>query len=74
VIECVLYRTDSEAEAANKFEDLIELTQATLPEWEGSRMNMFVAYFSSKKVASRVGLDVRKSGDHFDVVVSVRPK
>ena len=74
VIECVLYRTDSEAEAANKFEDLIELTRASLPEWEGSRMNMFVAYFSSKKVTSLVGLDVTKSGDHFDVVVSVRPK
>ena len=74
VIECVLYRTDSEVEAANKFEDLIELTQATLPEWEGSRMNMFIAYFSSKKVASLVGLNVTKSGEHFDVVLSVRPK
>lgn len=74
VIECVLYRTDSEVEAANKFEDLIELTRATLPEWEGSRMNMFVAYFSSKKVTSLVGLDVTKSGDHFDLVLSVRPK
>jgi len=74
VIECVLYRTDSEAEAANKFEDLMELTRATLPEWEGSRMNMFVAHFSSEKVTSLVGLDVRKSGDHFDVVLSVRLK
>ena len=74
VIECVLYRTDSEAEAANKFEDLMELTRATLPEWEGSRMNMFVAYFSSEKVTSLVGLDVTKSGDHFDVVLSVRLK
>jgi hypothetical protein len=74
VIECVLYRTDSEAEAANKFEDLIELTQATLPEWEGNRMNMFVAYFSSKKVSTLVGLDVPKTGDHFDVILSVRPK
>jgi len=74
VIECVLYRTDSEVEAANKFEDLIELTQATLPDWEGSRLNMFVAYFSSKKVTPRVGLDVTKSGEHFDVVLSVRPK
>ena len=74
VIECVLYRTDSEAEAANKFEDLIELTQATLPEWEGSRMNMFVAYFSSEKVSTLVGLDVPRTGDHFDVVLSVRPK
>jgi hypothetical protein len=35
---------------------------------------MYVAYFSSKKVTSLVGLDVTKSGDHFDVVVSVRPK
>jgi TIR domain len=74
VIECVLYRTDSEVEAANKFEDLIELTRATLPEWEGNRLNMYVAYFSSKKVTSLVGLNVVKSGDHFDVVVSVRPK
>jgi hypothetical protein len=74
VIECVLYRTDSEVEAANKFEDLIELTRATLPEWEGSRMNMFVAYFSSKKATSLVGLEVTKSGDHFDLVLSVRPK
>jgi hypothetical protein len=74
VIECVMYRTDSEAEATNKFEDLIELTQATLPEWEGSRMNLFVAYFSSKKVKSLVGLDVTKRGDHFDLVLSVRPK
>jgi TIR domain len=74
VIECVLYRTDSEVEAANKFEDLIELTKATLPEWEGNRLNMFVAYFSSKKVTSIVGLDVKKIGEHFDVVLSVRPK
>lgn len=74
VIECVLYRTDSEVEAANKFEDLIELTRATLPEWEGNRMNMYVAYFSSKKVTSLVGLNVTKIGDHFDVVLSVRPK
>jgi hypothetical protein len=74
VIECVLYRTDSEVEATNKFEDLIELTQATLPEWEGNRMNLFVAYFSSKKVTSLVGLDVVKSADHFDVILSVRPK
>ena len=74
VIECILYRTDSEAEAANKFEDLIELTQATLPEWEGSRVNMFVAYFSSKKATSLVDLNVKKSGDHFDVVLSVHPK
>ena len=74
VIECVLYRTDSEVEAANKFEDLIELTRATLPEWEGNRLNMYVAYFSSKKVISLVGLNVVKSADHFDVVLSVRPK
>jgi len=74
VIECVLYRTDSEVEAANKFEDLIELTQASLPEWEGHRMNMYVAFFSSKKVSSLVGLNVVKSGDHFDVLLSVRPK
>ena len=74
VIECVLYRTESEVEAANKFEDLIELTQATLPGWEGNRMNMFVAYFSSKKVSTHVGLDVAQRGDHFDVLLSVRPK
>jgi len=74
VIECVLYRTDSEGEAANKFEDLIELTRASLPDWEGHRMNMYVAYFSSKKAASLVGLNVFHRGDHFDVVVSVRPK
>jgi hypothetical protein len=74
VIECVLYRTDSEVEAANKFEDLIELTRSTLPEWEGNRLNMYVAYFSSKKVTTLVDLNVAKSGDHFDVVLSVRPK
>ena len=74
VIKCVLYRTESEAEAADKFEDLIELTRASLPEWEGNRMNMFVAYFSSKKVSALVGLNVNNSGDHFDVVLSVRPK
>lgn len=74
VIECVLYRTESEAEAADKFEDLIELTQATLPGWEGNRMNMFVAYFSSKKVSTLVGLDVARRADHYDVVLSVRPK
>lgn len=74
VIECVLYRTESEVEAANKFEDLIELTRATLPDWEGNRMNMYVAYFSSKKVPSLVGLNVFQRGDHFDVVLSVRPK
>jgi len=74
VIECVLYRTDSEAEAANKFEDLIELTQATLPEWQGNRLNMFVAYFSNKKVTTHVGLDVAQRSEHFDVVLSVRPK
>jgi len=74
VIECVLYRTDSEVEAANKFEDLIELTRTTLPDWDGNRLNMYVAYFSSKTVASLVGLNVVKRGDHFDVVLSVRPK
>jgi hypothetical protein len=74
VIECVLYRTDSEVEAANKFEDLIELTRATLPEWDGKRLNMYVAYFSSEKVASLVGLNVTQRGDHFDVILSVRPK
>ena len=36
VIECVVYRTESEVEAANKFEDLIELTQAVLPGWKGA--------------------------------------
>ena len=74
VIECVLYRTDSEVEAANKFEDLIELTKATLPEWKGNRMNMYVAYFSSKKVSTHVGLNVAQRGDHFGVTLSVRPK
>jgi len=74
MIECVLYRTDSEVEAANKFEDLIELTRAALPEWEGSRINMYVAYFSSKKATSLVDLNVTKSGDQFDIVLSVRPK
>ncbi len=73
VIECVLYRTDSEAEATNRFEDLIELTQASLPDWEGNRLNLFNAYFSSKKVAPLVGLNVTNSGDHFDVALSVRP-
>jgi len=74
VIECVLYRTDSEAEAANKFEDLIDLTQATLPDWQGNRMNMFVAYFANKKVSTHVGLNVAQRGDHYDVLLSVRPK
>lgn len=74
VIECVLYRTNSEVEAANKFEDLIDLTRTALPDWEGNRMNMYVAYFSSKKETSLVGLNVTQSGDHLDVVLSVRPK
>jgi hypothetical protein len=74
VIKCVLYRTESEVEAADKFENLIELTRATLPEWEGNRLNMYVAYFSSKKENSLVGLNVYEKGDHFDVVLSVRPK
>jgi hypothetical protein len=72
VIECVLYRTDSEVEAANRFEDLIDLTQATMPEWEGHRLNLFNAYFSSSKTSSLVGLETTKIGDHYDVVISVR--
>jgi hypothetical protein len=35
---------------------------------------MYVAYFSSKKETSLVGLNVTQSGDHLDVVLSVRPK
>ncbi|MFN0166317.1 MAG: TIR domain-containing protein [Bryobacteraceae bacterium] len=72
VIKCVLYRTDSEVEAANRFEDLIDLTQATMPEWEGHRLNLFTAFFSSSKTSSVVGLGARKVGDHYDVTISVR--
>jgi len=74
VIQCVLYRTDSEIEAARRFEDLIEITGAVLADWERHRLNMYVANFSNDKVASLVHLNVYKRGDQFDVLVSVRPK
>lgn len=80
-IECVLYRTDSEAEAADKFEDLIDLVQTALPDWKGSRMNMFNAFFrktqdNSNGLPARplvnVNLGVTRSGDNFSVTLSVR--
>jgi hypothetical protein len=74
VIECVLYRTESEVEAANKFEDLIDLTQAVLPGWEGRRMNMFWAYVSSDNAAAMVSFNVFQRSGHYDVLASVRPK
>ena len=74
VIECVVYRTESEVEAANKFEDLIELTQAVLPGWQGGRMNMFVASVSNDNAAALVLFNVFHRSGHYDVVVSVRPK
>jgi hypothetical protein len=74
VIECVVYRTESEVEAANKFEDLIELTQAVLPGWKGGRMNMFVASVSNDNAAALVLFNVFQRSGHYDVVVSVRPK
>ena len=72
VIECILYRTSSEAEAEEKLEDLIELTQASLPDWEGGRINLFNAFFSSKKSTSLVRLGAAKSADRFEVELSVR--
>jgi hypothetical protein len=74
VIECVVYRTESEVEAANKFEDLLELTQAVLPGWKGDRMNMFVASVSNDNAAALVLFNVFQRSGHYDVVVSVRPK
>jgi hypothetical protein len=74
VITCVMYRTRSEVEAANKFEDLIELTQAVLPGWKGGRMNMFVASVSNDGAAARVLFNVIQSSGDYDVVVAVRPK
>jgi hypothetical protein len=68
-----LYRTESEVEATNKFEDSIELVQATLPDWEGHRLNLYQAFFSSKSATPVIGLGVSKSGDHLDVKISVRP-
>jgi hypothetical protein len=69
-----VYRTESEVEAANKFEDLIELTQAVLPGWKGGRMNMFVASVSNDGAAARVLFNVIQSSGDYDVVVAVRPK
>jgi hypothetical protein len=74
VIECVLYRTESEVEAANKFEDLIELTQAVLPGWKGRRVNMFGAYVSNDNAAALVVFNVFQRSGHYNVVVSVRSK
>lgn len=74
VIECVVYRTESEVEAANKFEDLIELTQAVLPGWKGGRMNIFVASVSNDNAAALVLFNVFQRSGNYDVVVSVRPK
>ena len=74
VIECVVYRTESEVEAANKFEDLIELTQAVLPGWKGDRVNMFWASVSNDNAAALVLFNVFQRSGHYDVVVSVRPK
>lgn len=74
VIECVVYRTESEVEAANKFEDLIELTQAVLPGWKGGRISMFVASVSNDNTAALVLFNVFRRSGHYDVVVSVRPR
>jgi hypothetical protein len=74
VIECVVYRTESEVEAANKFDDLIDLTQAVLPGWEGHRMNLFWAYVSSDNAAAMVSFNVFQRSGHYDVLASVRPK
>ena len=40
-----------------------------MPEWEGHRLNLFNAYFSSSKTSSLVGLGATKIGDHYDVVI-----
>jgi hypothetical protein len=80
-IECVLYRTSSEAEAADKFEDLIDLVRGALPDWKGSRLNMFNAFFTktSGDVGDPLGtshvninLGVVHSGDNYDVTLTVR--
>ena len=73
VIECTVYKTNSEVEAVNKFEDLIDVVQNALPEWEGDRMNLFVAFFSSKKTPTKVGLDVTARAGQYEVTLSVRP-
>jgi hypothetical protein len=72
-IECVLYRTSSEGEAAEDFEDLIDIVQAALPDWKSSRLNMFNAFFrKAPEDAVNVKLGVSHLGDHYDVTVSVR--
>jgi len=74
VIECVVFRAESEVEAADKFEDLIELTQSVLPGWKADRLNMFVASVSNDNAAALVLFNVFQRSGHYDVVVSVRPK
>ena len=72
-IECVLYREISEGEAADDFENLIDIVQAALPDWKGSRLNLFNAYFSkAPDDAVDVTLGVSHRGDHYDITVSVR--
>ena len=72
VVECVVYRTDSEVQAADKFEDLIALVQKALPAFTGNRVNAFRAAFSGAGTTPVVALGVTASGDHYDVELSVR--
>jgi hypothetical protein len=75
-IECVLYRSDSEVEAADKFEDLIDIVRGVLPNWSFSRLNFFRAFFRNDQAAGGptviVDLGVDRRGDNYDNVLSVR--
>ncbi len=72
-IECILYRTSSEAEATDKFDDLIDIVQAALPAWKGERLNLFNGYFrSASQPKVNVALGVSHSGADYDVKLSVR--
>ena len=51
-IECTLYRSSTEAEAAEKFEDILNILQAALPEWKLSRLNLFRAFFAKGKTSA----------------------
>ena len=74
-IECVLYRTSSESEAAEKLEDLIDLMQAALPGWKSDRVNLFNAYFSNRQAAAEsvnVNLGVSHRDTNYDLTLTVR--
>jgi hypothetical protein len=70
-IECVLYRSASESEAASSLEDIIDMVQAALPEWQKSRANMYWVNFKDARSEAVVNVNAYLRGSNYDVTVTV---